>query len=290
MFGKFFSKKNKTGIYKINTRKLIELEETPGNGSINTIIEHLGYPPNHIHTILLFDSKKIDSIGFEILSKKPVFAIAKGTSPNITFSDITKIISEIDWEFEYSSLSIEDILNEGIDAENLSLSFLKSVIKLEEGEEEGERGLYKSEKLGLFLQFEKNILKAFSSSKWDNTSTKWLEELNSNMVLDIKKEAILYHDNEIDIMEEVNMQTNSLLKIPNALKNEFVHFHTSEHQNINFYNLLVTHYNHPTNLDEFTFMNKGRNKRVGISSFEIGNFIYEFDYDSKELERVKKKT
>lgn len=37
------SNNRKTGVYKVENNKLIELDELPGNGSINAIIEELGF-------------------------------------------------------------------------------------------------------------------------------------------------------------------------------------------------------------------------------------------------------
>jgi hypothetical protein len=80
MFTKLFSKKNneyKTGIFEISDGNLVQLDETPGNGSIISIIEYLGYATNLVHIVHIFDSKNIECLGFKVLSEKLVFALAK---------------------------------------------------------------------------------------------------------------------------------------------------------------------------------------------------------------------
>ncbi len=287
MFRKFFSKneiQSRTGFFKVEKDNLIEIASIPGKGSINDCIESLGFPINHIHTVNTFDSKKIYCLGFKTLSKELVFVLAKTHETKLSFSDITNELRIVDWNFEYSSLNIEDILNEGIDSENFDLEYLKSVIDLQAENDT----LFKSEKLGIYLQFENGILKAFSSSEWENSSTKWLTNLNELMVKKMKEEAEKYHDNEIDVMQEVNSHTESLLNIPQAMNNEYLPLHKKKNGNTSFYNLLVTHYTQNCKQEEFLFMNKGRYNEIDDQTFEVGNFIYTFDSE-KELIGVRKK-
>lgn len=275
--------KNKTGIYVFENSNLIELEETPGNGSINSIIESIGFSTNQIHTVHTFDSRKIEVLGFKMFSKEVLFALAK-KDRIITITDIAKEKKQIDWQFEYSSLNVEDFLNDGIDAQNLSYDFLSPVLKLTKEEND----LFKSEEYDLYLQFENNVLQAFTSSEWENSSSKWLKGLNEKMFQDMVEEAKKYHDNNIETMEEVNNQAESLLNIPEAMNNEFIPLHTKRNGNINFYNLLITHYTQDSELGDFIFMNKGRFKKIDEFSYEVGNFIYEFN-ELNELENIYQK-
>lgn len=275
--------KNKTGIYVFDNSNLVELEETPGNGSINSIIESIGFSTNQVHTVLTFDSKKIEILGFKVFSKEVLFALAK-KDRKISIEDIAREKKQIDWQFEYSSLNVEDILNEGIDAQNLSFDFLNSVLELTQED----TNLFKSKEFDLYLQFENKLLQAFTSSEWENSSSKWLKGLNEKMFSKMVEEAKTYHDNSIDTMDEVNNQAKSLLGIPQAMNNEFIALHKKANGNINFYNLLITHYTQACILGDFIFMNKGRYKKISEISYEIGNFIYEFN-DLNELEKIYRK-
>lgn len=274
-----------TGFFKADKGKLIGINEIPGNGSINSCIESLGFPINHIRTIITFNSDKINSLGFKTLSKELVFVLAKSRDTKLVYSDVQKEVKQIDWNHEYSSLNIEDILQEGIDLENFDLKFLKSVVDLNEESE----NVYKSEQLRLYLQFENDILTAFTSTSWDNSATKWLADLNPLLISNMLEEAKQYHQNDIDSMEEVNNQAKALLGIPHAINNEFIPLHKKPTGNINFYNLLIAHYtNRGYNIDDFLFMNKGRFRKINNNTIEVSNFIYSFN-SLGQFESVVKK-
>lgn len=282
MFKNLFSKKeysSKTGFFKVENKKLIPIDELE-NGSINDCIEKIGFPTNHVYTINTFDSKKISVLGFIALTKKLVFVLAKDKS-KISFSDVTKAVNGIDWEFEYSDLNVEDILQDGIDYENFDLNFVKSILDLTKEDKD----LYKSKKLGLYLQFDNRILTAFTSSEWENSSTKWLKGINQSMVENMVKEAKQYQRNEIEAMQEVNNQTKALMNVPQAMKNEFLPLHENEKGNFSFYNLVIAHYTQDCIQDDFLFMNRGRYKKIDEHTFEVGNFQYEFGND-KQLKNV----
>jgi hypothetical protein len=102
------------------------------------------------------------------------------------------------------------------------------------------------------------------------------------------EEAKQYHQNDIDTMEEVNKQAKAILDIPHAVNNEFIPLHSKKNGNVNFYNLLITHYKRNCYLDEFLFMNIGRFRKINAITVETGNFIYTFDANG-QLESVVNK-
>ena len=201
MFKSLFSKKqydSKTGFLKVKNKELIPIDGLE-KGSINDCIKKIGFPINHVYTIITFDSNKISTLGFRALTKELVFVLTEKKS-KISFSDVTKAVNGIDWKFEYSDLNIENILQGGIDYKNFDLDFIKSILDLTKED----KGLYNSKKLGLYLQFDKGILTAFASSEWENSSTKWLKGINQNMVKNMIKEARQYQRDKIEAMQEVN--------------------------------------------------------------------------------------
>lgn len=285
MFKNLFSKEeysSKTGFFKVEGKKLIPIDELE-KCSINDCIVKIGFPTNHIHTIHSFDSDKISVLGFKTLTKKLEFVLVENKS-KISFSDVSKAVNSIDWKYEYSDLNVKDILQEGVDYENFDLDFVKSILELAKEDKD----LYKSQKLGLYLQFQNGILVAFSSSEWENSTTKWLKGINQNMVESMVKEAKHYQRNEIEAMEEVNNQTKALMNVPDAMKNKFLTLHKNEKGNFNFYNLVIAHYTQDCTQDDFLFMNNGRYKKTDEQTFEVGNFQYEFGYD-KLLKNVYRK-
>jgi hypothetical protein len=111
LFNAFKSSKNetnpsKTGIYSIDGKFLKPINELPKTGSYNDIAESLGFQT--FHSILTFDSKKIEYIAFKRRTKEPIFIVARNKSQPLFFSDVTQIINEIDWEFEIRQLDFED--------------------------------------------------------------------------------------------------------------------------------------------------------------------------------------
>jgi len=277
MFKGLFSRKSNskgTGIYKLVGEKLIEYDNQPENGSINSIIEELGFELTQVHTIHTFDSSIIECIGVKIFSKNVVFVLAKDKNLSVSSRALKQEMNDIDWDFEYSSHTIEDILNEGIEAKNLTQEFLNSNIELQL--EEG-NSVYLAPSLDLYLYFKDGILESYTSSEWTNAASKWLISVNKKMFNEILAEAINFHGNEIEAMEEVNLQCNALQRIPEAVNNEFIPQHIKKTGNTNFYNLLAAHYDGSINIEEFKIVNKGRFFQQEENSLVIEKFVYQFD-------------
>lgn len=276
MFDNFFRKKSrgaKTGLYKLEASKLIEFDIFPGDGSINSIIISCGYELSQIHTVFLFDSKYLEYIGVKVFSKDLVFAKVKQEKCPIDLRILKNEIDKIDWDNEYSSHIVLDILNKGIETKSLSLEFLNSVLELKK---EGD-SLYHVPNFDLYLNFRYGKLENFTSFNWLNADSKWLKKVNNVMFDAILKEAIQYHSNEIEAMEEVNLQCWAIRNIPNAIKNEFIPLHIKSNRNINFYNLLASHYDSNIYIDDFKAVNKGRFILRNEISLEVDKFLFRFD-------------
>ena len=164
-------------IYKHERGRLTKFVVTPQNHSINGIIQSLGFNLSQIHVVNTFDSSRVECIGFKILSKEAVFIVLKDQHTSLSLNELYEEIKAVDWDYEYSSHIVEDILNEGVGSEDLTLDFLKSVMSLEK---EG-GALYYSADFGLYLTFKDGFLESFSSSEWLNTDSKWLRDLNEKM-------------------------------------------------------------------------------------------------------------
>jgi hypothetical protein len=105
----FFGKKSETsntGVYAVNGKNLSPLNELPKTGSYNEISESLGFI--NFHGVITFNSKKIEYIAFKRYTKEPIFVEAKDKTKPLIYSDVTKIIQEIDWNFEWRQLQFED--------------------------------------------------------------------------------------------------------------------------------------------------------------------------------------
>lgn len=284
LFGKRPLKRAETGIYKVENGVLVELEDSPGNGSINSIIEYLGYDISQVHTVITFDSLLIDTIGVKIFTQEPVFVFAKDKKKKVSFKNVAKELRTIDWGFEYSSHTIEEILNDGIERESLTVDFLSSCLSLKN---DGDN-LYNAPEIGLYLKFEKGKLIGFASSDWSTSASKWLKSINKKMFHGMFTEAMRYHRNEIEAMEEVNLQCEALMGIPNAMENEFLNLHKKANGNFNFFNLLAVHYNlfngERIKIDDFKTVNEGRFKVIGYNKFKTDLFVFQFDSNGHLLE------
>jgi len=95
-----------TGVFTVNDKNLIPLNELQGIGSISDIAENLGY--SKWHTIITFESKKFECIVFKRRTKEPIIIFAKDKSQSLQYSDVIKIIQKIDWDFQWRQLDFED--------------------------------------------------------------------------------------------------------------------------------------------------------------------------------------
>jgi hypothetical protein len=100
---------SETGVYTISGKNLTPLDKLPKTGSYDDIAESLG--ATTFHSVLTFDSAKIQYIAFKRRTKEPIFVEAKDKTQVLSYSDVTKIIKEIDWDFEWGQLDFEDNSN-----------------------------------------------------------------------------------------------------------------------------------------------------------------------------------
>jgi len=285
MFKNIFggSKKRKSGVYTFENGKLVEFDESPGNGSVNAIIESLGYDINQIHSIWTFDSNKISNIGVKVLSKIPVFVITENGVSNLNLMTLNRALAKIDWRFEYESTVVEDILNEGIENENLSLNFLSKATKLVQKS----NNIYKAENFGLLLHFEEEKLVRFTSSDGLTAESRWLKELNPSLFNSMLDEARQFQDSEMDALEEVHNQCVALRSIPDAFKNQFLSQHINEYGNYNFYNLNAAHYSPTITKKTFIKTNKGRYIQLGQYQLRVQDYTYNFGEDGLLMDAWK---
>jgi len=95
-----------TGVYSVSGKNITPLNELPKTGSYNDISESFGFET--FHGVITFESKKIEYIAFKRRTKEPIFVNVKDKTQSLSYSDVTKIIQEIDWNFEWRQLDFED--------------------------------------------------------------------------------------------------------------------------------------------------------------------------------------
>lgn len=263
----------KTRIYRLNNSRFSEVEFRVGR-SINEITEAFGFATSQIHVVFLHKSPVFQCIAVRIFTKQVEFVLIKeDVAPTIPM--LKQVLEAIDWESEYASDSIEDMLERGIADKSLHLEYLNSVLDLKERQ----ASVYYAPTLELYLNFNEELLIGFTSADWTSAESKWLKKVNGKMYSKILSEAKKFHNSELEAMEEVNIQCDSLQGVPEVVRNKFIPLHISKDGNINFYNLLIVHYDKVVPIQEFKRVNKGRFIALSELELEVGNFIYKFNPD-----------
>ena len=285
-FNRRKSKKESSGVFVRKADKYEELINEVTKESINAITEYLGYNTDQVHTVHAFDEKDLEVVVVEIFSKNIVYVLTEKTVPELNKRRMDKFLKSVDWGIEFDSFTTEDILDSGIENHSLTSKYLSKILGIENSDE----GVLFTEELGLHLVFTDGYLIDYQSSDGLNKSAKLLKGLNFKLLEGYCNEALKYHkEDNASAMNEVNIQADCFTATPHAYSNEFIHLHISELGNVNFYNLMIAHYNKQVNIKEFKNINKGRYKEsIGIDSTNliIGDFEYEFN--EKGLLIVKK--
>lgn len=262
----------------------VKLHELPNRGSINDIVAYLGYHDDQVYTLFGFDSSKtaIDTIVVEVFTSNIIFLSYNNDVEKVSKKDLQVFMKDFDFNFEFNSSTVQDILLEGIEHKSLPLEFLSRVLGFQYSDVNGS---YYAKKLDIYLFFINGFLASFKFSNDLNKNSRYVQSINPDMIADYAKEAQQYwgHDYE-NIYHEVNQQSDALVATPKATQNKFVKDHTTEYGNIDFFMLLVCHYDKKISLSDFKHINFGRytalETKNGISYYSKGNFIYGFKNQS----------
>tara|TARA_B100000941_G_C28504546_1_gene556432 strand:+ start:1161 stop:2030 length:870 start_codon:yes stop_codon:yes gene_type:complete len=269
------SDEQEPGFFKVEGSELTKFDPSTETKSINDAINELGFDTTQIHTL---HTDYFDCIGVRIFTKDPVLVLTLDKK-TVNSKILQRELKKVDWDFEYSSHTVEDILTEGIENHSLTFDYLSSVLKLNKESD----SLFIATDFGLYLTFKNGYLESFGSSDWTNAASKWIKEANQELFDTMLSEALQFHKNELEAMEEVNFLCEAFQNIPYGTKNEFIPLHRKTNGTINYFNLLAAHYNNfnedRIKIDDFKTVNKGRFISRGELTFEVDQFIYQFDID-----------
>jgi len=266
-------KEPSSGLFISEGENFVELKDETSKKSVNGIVEDLGYNKDQVHTILTFGMKNINWVGVIVFTKQIVFIQTEQTVHSISSSLKREIIKSIDWEFEYSSYNIEEILSSAIENRSFTANFLSNVFNVSLEPD----SIITVDRLGYTLIFDNNLLVDFISADGLNKSAKTIQNLNEETLSSILLEAETYHNDISEALREVNIQADAWASTPQGYKNENIDLHISDMGNPNFFNLLLTHYNSLCNLEDFVTVNKGRMKRLDNNTYKVGTYIYLFE-------------
>ena len=225
----------------------------------------------------------------EVFTTNVIIALADDNVNQISHEDVQIFMKDFDYDFEYGSYNLQDILLEGIENKSFELDFLGRVLEFEYSDLNGE---YYSDKIDSFLFFVNGKLASFKFSDDLNKNARHIKSLNPKIIADYAREAKQYWGEDFEnIFGEVNLQSDAYVSTPYAYDNKFIKHHITEFGNVDFFMLLVCHYEQKISLSEFKEINFGRFSFLGMkngnSHYSKGNFVYEFNNES--LIKIKKK-
>ncbi|MDF7815439.1 hypothetical protein [Hymenobacter sp. YC55] len=233
-----------SGIFVPDKSCFIELKNGPEGASINAISQHLRYHSDQVYTYLGDHDTNSDirCIVYELFSKNIVFISTKDTVRTIDLNKLTHFTRNLG-DSMFDSYSVHSSLTDGIENQSLTSNFISKVLALENIEP---NGIFYADKLGLYLYFTNGLLTDFQSSDGLTHWAKRWKQLNPRIIAMIEDEAKRYwKDDHKQVLNEINVQSDALAKIPQAVDNEFIPLHTNSIGVVNFHMLLVSHYKHP---------------------------------------------
>jgi len=277
-----FQMKNSTGIFVSQNSNLYELDKIPGVGSINDIAAYVGYLPNQYFTYSFGkkDKSNINEIIFEKFSGKVIAIITKKGIKTITESMILDYLTNFNLDEEFDICNCIDTIEEGINDGSIDFNFLNRVLILEEITK-GEK--YLSKKWLLNFTFENNKLVGYGYSDGIEKWTRYFKQLNPDLYQTYFNHVKYYRGNDINnILNEINIQFHALANLTNGFRNEFIPLHT-QNGIVNYFMILVCHYDLQISLEDFLFINYGRYELFEENAedyvYILNNFIYIFSKD-----------
>ena len=247
----FISTPNGFVKHKINTDNL----------SFNSITKSLGYNTDQIYSYSNYD--KMDDIifvGFKLFSNDIAFVLKNGSVDKLSISNVQKYIGKYNWEKEFPPNKIQSTLDDCIKNKSIKIDFIAKIFDIKKY---NGNSILNIPKLGYNLRFQNNLLVGYSSNDGLNKWAKDWKENNYSVFEDYEKEAQKYWgSNKAAIINEINIQADAFARTPNGFRNEYIKFHKSPYNNVNFKMLLVAHYGEKISKKEFLTINYGRYELV----------------------------
>lgn len=284
------NKRKSSGIFIQRNGRFEEYKGDVGKGSINEIIETLGYHIDQIYSPILKSGKdKILYVGFEIFSRNLVFVLTSKDITYITHKDINKYLKEFSVRKEFDRLRTTDLLTECIENKSLTVDFLSKVLNLKDF---SKSGIFFSDKLDIYLYFTEGVLTDFHFDDGLFPYAKHLKSVNPIVYNWIANLANKYWpNNSFQAIKEINIQCEAWANIPEAFGNEFIPLHRTENGGANLHMIRVCHYDYPIKINQFIEVNHGRYEELEDTDlnkvYRCGNFIYTFNKESEQLLKVK---
>lgn len=284
----FFRKKTSTGTFIPNSKSGFAEFTNTNYTSFNELAELLGYTGESLHCYIPRnwnpESSAIQMILVEAFTRNIVCVKTLKSVSRLTDSMVKAVMKYFDLKEEYSSVVVADVLTRGIENRSLSIGFLARVLNIQEP---SQNGVFYVESLGLYLYFNNGVLVDFSPSDGLNQWAKHWNSLNPAFIAKYEALARTYWgDNRSKVIQEVNVQAEALTNVPDTFNNEYADLHRTEHDTVNWFMLLATHYTMPITLPLFLDINHGRYDPISeeLGAYQAGKFIYRFDQEGRLVE------
>ena len=284
----YFSRES-SGIFIPNGKAFKEFKGDIGNGSINGIIEAMGYNKDEAYSYLCpsNDNEKIVNVIFEIFTRNIIFLNTDKKHTFVTEKDVAKALREFSVVKQYESITARDLLTQGIENETLSIEFLSEVFKIKNP---SPNGMFYAEHFKIYLYFTDGFL---TNYQYDDGLFPWakhLKQVNSTVYGAIEETANQYWKNDLfQIQKEINLQCEGWGSVPGARGNEFTKYHLQPNGSVNFHMIRVCHYSLPISESQFMEINHGRYSEAVESSndeskcYKCGMFKYIFSNEGDLL-------
>ena len=281
-----FKKKQSSGVFVPAGGSYKEFKGDVKNGSYVNIMEAVGYHPDKVYMYYAATEQggDIQAVGVEIFTDNIVFVETAKSVTALNKKGVARFLRDFDLKETFDSVKANEILQEGIENRSLDIAFLARVLNIKDPKP---GGIHFAEALDLNLYFTNGYLVEFQSSNGLNEWANLFNKPGYSFVQRYREVAKLYWgDNNREINDEVNLQATAAANVPNVMQNKFIELHRDEDGLINFYMLLVCHYNQEISLQQFLKLNHGRYTEMPVDEesyanetrkYRLGMFIYEFN-------------
>lgn len=260
-----------------------EIEVNIEHKSINNIVKYIGYNSDQFYTYSDYDNKnsKIVVVIFKIFTDDIICVLTDDSVEKISENEVDRYLSGFNHKEEFGAYQIENTLKDGVKNKSLTREFLSKVFNQEIS---GDSVIINE--IGYELFFKDNILYSYKASDGHNKWAKMWKNEYPSTYSKYRNAASRYWNNERDIINEINIQADAFVNIPNGYQNEFIPLHTNPDGTINFKMLLITHYIKKISLEEFKNINHGRyelssefnsSDAYKRSTYKLNNTLYTFD-------------
>lgn len=258
--------------------------------SISNICQFLGYNSEQFYTYSNYNKKdsKIVTVVLKSFSNKIICIITDESVDSLQKNEVDDYMISFDLKKEQRPYTIENTLKKAVEKKSLSFDFLRDVFEIKDIEKNQS---FTVPSIGYEFTFQDGYLVEYNTAdglnKW---SREWKNSLKSTYDAYYYESKHYNKENENDIINEINIQADAFSRIPQGNYNEYLEFHRTRFNNVNYKMLLVAHYNEKIDIDEFKKINNGRYELLTDfisengyknTTYKVNKTLFSFDESGK---------